>query len=95
MSVKDRFQECEECDEPFSFPSQFFEGPVRASFEDEEVPIPMELMEIYQQFLTHESILASPPADFFRTIPDFSYHRKKTTSCLHFSKTRTTLLTPY
>ena len=21
MSVKDRFQECEECDEPFSFPS--------------------------------------------------------------------------
>ena len=77
MSVKDRFQECEECDEPFSFPSQFFEGPVRASFEDEEVPIPMELMEIYQQFLTHESILASPPADFFRTIPDFLLSQKK------------------
>lgn len=40
------------------------------------MPIPMELMEIYQQFLAHESILASPPAHFFRKIRDFLLSQK-------------------
>ncbi|KAJ7350134.1 hypothetical protein OS493_038316 [Desmophyllum pertusum] len=64
LSVKDRgFQDCEEDDEPFTFPSELLDGPVLASFEDESIAIPMELLEIYQQLLSHESILASPPAE--------------------------------
>lgn len=58
LSVKDHgFQDCEEDDEPFSFPSELLDGPVLASFEDESIAIPMALMEIYQQLLSHESIL--------------------------------------
>ena len=58
--MKDRYHEFEDDDDPFSFPSELLDGPARASFDDDEVAIPMELTEVYHQLLTHESILAIP-----------------------------------
>ncbi|XP_020610138.1 uncharacterized protein LOC110048702 [Orbicella faveolata] len=69
-SVKDRYHEYGEDDDPFSFPSELLDGPARASFEDDEVAIPMELMEVYRQLLTHESILATPPQEVMMSILD-------------------------
>lgn len=69
-SVKDRYHEYGEDDDPFSFPSELLDGPARASFEDDEVAIPMELMEVYRQLLTHESILATPPQEVMTSILD-------------------------
>lgn len=69
-SVKDRYQKYGEDDDPFSFPLELLDGPARASFEDDEVAIPMELMEVYRQLLTHESILATPPEEVMMSILD-------------------------
>lgn len=69
-SVKDRYHDCEEDDDPFSFPSELLDGAARASFEDDEVAIPMELTEVYRQLLTHESLLAIPPEEVMMRIMD-------------------------
>lgn len=60
---------CED-DDPFFFPSQLLDGPARASFEDEEVTIPMELTKVYHQLLTHKFILATPPKEVTMRIMD-------------------------
>ena len=64
ISVKDRFDACEEDDEPFTFPSDLFDGPVRQCFEDEEVAAPLELLDVYDRMMRHQSSLASPPEGF-------------------------------
>ena len=69
-SVKDRYQDCEEDDDPFSFPSELLDGPTRASFEDDELAIPMEFTEVYHQLLAHESVLATPPEEVLTRIMD-------------------------
>ena len=69
-SVKDRYHEREEDDDPFSFPSELLDGHARASFEVDEVAIPMELTEVYRQLLAHESLLATPPEEVIMTILD-------------------------
>ena len=69
-SVKDRYHECEEDDDPFSFPSDLLDGPARASFEVDEVAISMELTEVYRQLLAHESLLATPPEEVMMRILD-------------------------
>ena len=69
-SVKDRYHELEEDDDPFSFPSELLDGPARAEFEDDEIEVPMELTEVYRQLLAHESILATPSEDVLKRILD-------------------------
>ena len=64
ISVKDRFDACEEDDEPFTFPSGLLDGPVQQCFEDEEVAAPLELLDVYDRMIRHQSSLASPPEGF-------------------------------
>lgn len=66
--MKDRFQEREEDDDHFSFPSELLDGPTRASFEDDEVAVPMELTGVYHQLCMHESILATPSEEAMKRI---------------------------
>ena len=61
LSVTDRFDECEEDDEPYTFPSELLDGPVRTIFEDEDVDAPLELSDVYDRFLRHELSLSSQP----------------------------------
>lgn len=67
LSVTDRCDaECaEEDDESFTFPSEFLDGPVRACFEDEDVDVQLELLDIYDRFTRHESSLSSPSDECF------------------------------
>ena len=66
LSVTDRCDECaEEDDEPFTFPSELLDGPVRACFEDEDVDVQLELLDIYDRFTRHESSLSSPSDECF------------------------------
>ena len=65
LSVTDRFDDCEEDDEPFTFPSELLDGPVRACFEDEDVDVPLELLDVYDRFTRHESSFSSPPDESF------------------------------
>ena len=69
LVVKDRFQDVEEDDVHFSFPSELQDGPVRALFED--VDVPMDMMEIYSRLLAHESSLATPPAECMTKCQEF------------------------
>ena len=64
ISVKDRFNACEEDDEPFTFPSGLLDGPVQQCFEDGEVAAPLELLDVYDRMMRHQSSLASPPEGF-------------------------------
>jgi len=51
LSVTDRCDECaEEDDESSTFPSELLDGPVRACFEDEDVDVQLELLDIYDRF---------------------------------------------
>ena len=54
----------EEDDEPFTFPSGLLDGPVQQCFEDEEVAAPLELLDVYDRMIRHQSSLASPPEGF-------------------------------
>ena len=66
LSVTDRCDECaEEDDESFRFPSELLDGPVRACFEDEDVDVQLELLDIYDRFTRHESSLSSPSDEYF------------------------------
>ena len=49
---------------PFTFPSDLFDGPVQQCFEDEEVAAPLELLDVYDRMMRHQSSLASPPEGF-------------------------------
>ena len=79
VSVSDRFRDLEEDEEPYSFPSNVLDGPVQASFEDDGVPVPMEMMEIYTQLSEHQSSLASPPTDSLTKTVEFLKRLKKST----------------
>ena len=71
LTVKDRFQDVEEDDVHFSFPSEIQDGRVRALLEDDDVDVPMDLMEMYSRLLAHESSLATPPAECYTKCQDF------------------------
>ena len=66
LSVKDRFDVCDDCEEEtFSFPGDMLDGPVRGCFEDEDVAVPLELLDVYDRLTRHESSLSSPPEECF------------------------------
>ena len=70
ISVTVCFDEYEEDDEPFTFPSELLDGPVRDCFEDEDVDVPLELLDVYDWFTRHESSLSSPPDECFNKCRD-------------------------
>ena len=76
LSVRDRYQDREEEDDPFSFPQDLLDGNARASFEDDEVAIPMNLTEVYRQLLTHESIRATPSDEVMMRLLDILSSKK-------------------
>ena len=66
LCVRDRYQDInQENEEPYTFPCDMLDGPVRACFEDDEVATPLELLDIFERLTRHESTLSSPPDEFF------------------------------
>ena len=59
VTVKDRFQDVEKDYLHVSFSSEIQHGPVRALFKDDDVDVPMHLIEMYSQLLACESSLAT------------------------------------
>ena len=81
LSVTDSCDECAEEDgESFTFPSELLDGPVRACFEDEDVDVQLELLDIYDRFTRHESSLSSPSDECFNKCREHSL-AMKTSPC--------------
>lgn len=66
LCVRDRYQDInQENEEPYTFPCDMLDGPVRACFEDDEVATPLELLDIFERLTRHELTLSHPPNEFF------------------------------
>ena len=60
---QERFEDLEEDHELFSFPQELLDQRVQECFKVSE-PVPMEMCELYDRLIRHQSILAVPPEVF-------------------------------
>lgn len=77
LIVKERFEDLEEDHESFSFPQELLDQRVQECFEVSE-PVPMEMCELYDRLIRHESILAVPPEESLVQSSEFLLCKKTT-----------------
>jgi len=81
LSVKERFENIEEDVEAFLFSGDWLDQQLEASFDVVE-PVPMEMSEMYDRLMSHESILATPQEESYTKCREFLL-QKKTSSPLN------------
>lgn len=75
-SVKERFESTEGDVEAFLFPQEWLDQQLMASFDVAE-PVPMEMSEMYDRLLRHESILATPHEESLTKCREFLLQKRK------------------
>ena len=75
LSVKERFESTEGDVEAFLFPQDWLDQQLQASFEVAG-PVPMEMSEMYDRLMRHESILATPHEEALTKCREFLLEKK-------------------
>ena len=75
-SVKERFDSTEGDVKAFLFPQEWLDQQSQSSFDVAE-PVPMEMSEMYDRLLRHESILATPPEEALTKCRKFLLQKRK------------------
>ena len=71
FTVTDRFCDYEDdIDDQLYFPSNIFDGPVLSSFEDDDTPVALELIEIYEHLVNDSSSYALPSPECVKKLKE-------------------------